>query len=43
MKNNYVTPSLELIEIEIEDVVLAASNLDNFSKNDIHDSGLNDW
>lgn len=43
MKKNYVTPSLELIEIEIEDAVLQTSNIENFSKNNTAGSGLNDW
>ncbi len=42
MKKNYVTPSLVLLEIEIEDAVLGASVKD-FSSRDTSNSGLNDW
>ena len=46
MKKNYVAPSLELLEIEIEDAVLDAStvnNLHDIENNQLTDSGLNDW
>lgn len=39
MKINYVTPSIEVIEIEIEDAILGASEL----KTDIFNNGLQDY
>ncbi len=42
MKTNYVTPTIEIVEIEIEDAILAASGDELFGLDGIDDGG-NAW
>ncbi len=32
MRNNYVAPQIEVVEIEIEDAILAASGVESFNE-----------